>query len=94
MRCYDSRTAAPLANDLIQIVCENLGVRRDQVTDATSFLKDVGKKNQALQTMLPQLIREEPGTIGQKLQDPDPLVRWVAIQVAAQKWTRISSTLS
>lgn len=58
MRCYDSRTAAPLAQDLIQIVCENLGVNRNQVSDATTFLKDIGADSLDIVELMMELEEE------------------------------------
>src|SRR5207248_2959521 len=86
---------------LVKIQKEKLRLMMDQATDYMavqqklfdSFIRDVGKKNEALQTLLPQLIREDPATLAQKLKDPDPFVRWVAIQVAARKWMPVEKEL-
>jgi acyl carrier protein len=41
MRFHESREIEPIRERVIEIVCENLGVNREQVTDATSFQEDL-----------------------------------------------------
>jgi acyl carrier protein len=42
MRFYESEAVAPLRDTILQTICENLGVNKEQVNPTTSFLQDVG----------------------------------------------------
>lgn len=42
MRFYESKTVAPIRGKILQTICENLGVNKEQVSPTTSFLEDVG----------------------------------------------------
>lgn len=43
------------------------------------------KQDQLLKGLVQDLAREDKALIGEKLRDPQPLTRWLAIQVAAKK---------
>src|SRR5207245_9801893 len=40
--CGEERTVPSVEERVIEIVCENLGVNKEQVTRSTSFIEDVG----------------------------------------------------
>ena len=42
MRFYESKAVAPIRDKILQTICENLGVNKEQVASTTSFTEDVG----------------------------------------------------
>jgi acyl carrier protein len=41
-RYYDSAVIGPIREKILQLLCDNLGVNRDRVSEATSFEHEVG----------------------------------------------------
>jgi hypothetical protein len=58
-----------------------------------ALLKEQTKQAEQLQGMMRDLSREDVPEIGKKLYDPQPLVRWLAIQVVAKHWLPLESDL-
>jgi hypothetical protein len=58
-----------------------------------TFRKEQVKQTELLQGMMRDLAREELPEIAQKCRDPQPLVRWLAIQVVAKHWLPLEGEL-
>jgi acyl carrier protein len=42
MRFYESKAIAPVRDKIFRIVCENLGVNKEDVSPHSAFLEDIG----------------------------------------------------
>src|ERR1700692_53635 len=41
MRVYEAKAVAPLKDKILQVICEDLGVNKEEVSPTTSFVEDV-----------------------------------------------------
>lgn len=63
MRFYESKTIAPLRDQILQTICENLGVNRERINPTTSFIEDVGAESLDIVELVMELEEEFGVTI-------------------------------
>src|SRR5271168_1134424 len=61
--CWEVRIVATTEERVIQIVCDNLGVNKEQVTRATSFTEDIGADSLDIVELVMELEEEFEITI-------------------------------
>jgi hypothetical protein len=71
-------------------IAEYQALMRKQFEQA---LLDQAKLKEMLDVMLREMLKEDAATVAQKLNDPEPWVRWVAIHAASKKWMRLEQEL-
>ena len=63
VRWWEERFVATTEERVVDIVCENLGVNKDQVTRSTSFIEDVGADSLDIVELVMELEEEFEITI-------------------------------
>lgn len=63
MRFYESKAVAPIRDKILQTICENLGVNKEQVASTTSFTEDVGADSLDIVELVMELEEEFGVTI-------------------------------
>jgi acyl carrier protein len=58
VRFYESKAVAPLRDRVLQIICDNLGVKKEGLTLTTSFTEEVGANSLDLVEMVMDLEQE------------------------------------